>query len=567
MTRGITRGATRGISRCRAVLLIAIATLAALTLAGCDGNSEASGPTEPAVRSVTTDPAGALPATPGRAAVALDIRDPDEAEDLGRRLVAAGFALDAGAPNRVRDAPAETDDQAREFRLASYAYVVHPRAPLLDLTPQAAASVVALEAGAGLGGPLIVVRDDPARFDQAARSTGRLVEVGTPDAVIEAVLADPTSIGRIPLDALEPRVRALTIGGVDPYWAPSERVPGVSRWVSGPDTAAVAEALGWPVETASDPALLLATGELIPARCVSDRVAGVEGGYGATYDGTRDLLRAADLAISHWEPAVVEGAPTPCTPTFNLSTSPEAARAAAEAGVDVALAVGNHMGDCWPGCGYEAAVLETVGHIREAGIEVAGAGADLDEARAPVVREAGGVTFAILAYDDIAFQHYGATEGTAGTAHAELADLAADVRAAAARADHVVVGFSWGIEYTAEPTARQRDLAHAAIDAGASLVVGNHPHWVQATEWYGDGFIAYGLGNFVFDQDWSVETTQGAILEAGFTRDRLLGVRLRPTAVRQQYAVELLDPAGAEGSSILHRIWDASDAIAAGAAD
>jgi len=71
----------------------------------------------------------------------------------------------------------------------------------------------------------------------------------------------------------------------------------------------------------------------------------------------------------------------------------------------------------------------------------------------------------------------------------------------------------------------------------------------------------------VFDQDWSVETTQGAILEAGFTRDRLLGVRLRPTAVRQQYAVELLDPAGAEGSSILHRIWDASDAIAAGAAD
>ncbi|MCA9848292.1 MAG: CapA family protein, partial [Dehalococcoidia bacterium] len=196
------------------------------------------------------------------------------------------------------------------------------------------------------------------------------------------------------------------------------------------------------------------------------------------------------------------------------------------------------------------------------GLDVAGAGEDLATARTPVIREVDGVTFAILAYDDIAFQHYGATEDTAGTAHADFEGLAQDVRAAAELADHVVVGFSWGVEYTSVPTDRQREFAHTAIDAGASLVIGNHPHWVQATEWYGDGFIAYGLGNFVFDQDWSVETTQGAILEVGFTRDRILGVRIRPTAVRQQYAVELLDPAGAEGSSILQRIWDASDVVA-----
>ena len=58
-----------------------------------------------------------------------------------------------------------------------------------------------------------------------------------------------------------------------------------------------------------------------------------------------------------------------------------------------------------------------------------------------------------------------------------------------------------------------RSLAHQAIDAGATLVVGSHPHWVQATEWYKGMPILYSLGNFVFDQDWSIETKQGMFTE------------------------------------------------------
>ena len=540
------------------VFALPVVALSVLVLGACTGGGEA--PTAATSATGATARIAAAAVTPTPRAVALDLRDVGEAEALGRTLLAAGFVVDADAPTRVSEQPTTEDDV--EVRLGSYAYVVSPRAPLFDLTAADAARVQALEEGAGLGGPLVVVRrDPPGWFDDRARTSGRLVEVDTPDEVMDAVLADPSAIGRIPSERLEPRVRALTVVGADPYGTPWDRGVGWSRWVSGPDADAVIEALGWRREPPEDPVLFLATGELIPARCVSDRVAAVEGGYGASYDGTRGLITHADLAVSNWEPAVVEGDPTPCTPTFNLSTSPQAAQAAADAGVDVALAVGNHMGDCWPGCGYQQAVLETVQHLRDAGLDVAGAGADLATARTPVIREVDGVTFAILAYDDIAFQHYGATEDTAGTAHADFEELADDVRAAAKQADHVVVGFSWGIEYTSVPTERQQQFAHTAIDAGASLVVGNHPHWAQAIEWYGGGFIAYGLGNFVFDQDWSVETTQGAILEVGFTRDRILGVRIRPTAVRQQYAVELLDPAGAEGSSILQRIWDASDVL------
>ncbi|MGD0578584.1 MAG: CapA family protein, partial [Bryobacteraceae bacterium] len=81
-----------------------------------------------------------------------------------------------------------------------------------------------------------------------------------------------------------------------------------------------------------------------------------------------------------------------------------------------------------------------------------------------------------------------------------------------ARADFVVVTLHAGNEYTHKPNQAQIAFAHAAVDAGADLVVGAHSHWVQAFDSYKGKPVFYGLGNFVFDQDWSRETTQGLAL-------------------------------------------------------
>jgi hypothetical protein len=517
-------------------------------------------PTEVRLAAIATTTPAVLATAPPAREVAIEVRGDEYPAELARQLEAVGYVVSADAPTRITEQKTGAPDEL-EVRITSYTYVVHPRAPLYDLTIPQAVAIQALEDGAGLGGPIVAVRGDPPWFTDQDGRDERLIEVDAPDEVLDIVASDITAIGIVPAESLDLRVRALTTPGVDPYGTSWDRNVGHVLWVVGPDAEQVARDLGWPTEPREDPVRFVATGELIPARCVSDRVATIEGGYGTSYDGTRDLLQYADLAMSHWEPAVIEGVPTPCTPTFNLSTRPEAAQAAADAGIDVALAIGNHMGDCWPGCGYQAAVLETVSHLEAAGLVTVGAGEDLEVAREPAIVERDGVTFAFLGYDDIAYQHYGATETTAGTAHADIEGVKADVRAAAEQADHVIVGFSWGVEYVTQPSERQRDLARAAVDAGASLIVGNHPHWVQATEWIGDAFVVYSLGNFVFDQDWSVETSQGAILEVGFTRDRILGVRIRPTAVRQQHLVELLDPTEGEGAAILDRIWTATDAL------
>ena len=129
---------------------------------------------------------------------------------------------------------------------------------------------------------------------------------------------------------------------------------------------------------------------------------------------------------------------------------------------------------------------------------------------------------------------------------------------------HVVVGANRGVEYVSNPVLYQRDLGGIAMQAGAGLLVGNHPHWVQAVEHFVDALNAYSFGNFIFDQAWSVHTMQGKLMELGFTSKCLPGYRIRPVAIRRHsgelrwiYRPEFVDPAS-EGRPILNRIWSAT---------
>lgn len=79
--------------------------------------------------------------------------------------------------------------------------------------------------------------------------------------------------------------------------------------------------------------------------------------------------------------------------------------------------------------------------------------------------------------------------------------------------DFIVVTMHAGIEYTRQPAKPQVDFAHAAIDYGADIVIGAHPHWVQTIERYNGKYIFYSLGNFIFDQEWSRETKEGLVLK------------------------------------------------------
>lgn len=109
--------------------------------------------------------------------------------------------------------------------------------------------------------------------------------------------------------------------------------------------------------------------------------------------------------------------------------------------------------------------------------------------------------------------------------------IKADVLEATNKSDLVIVSFHWGDEYTNVPNYHQINLAHAAIDAGADLIIGHHPHWIQTAEFYKDKLILYSLGNFVFDQMWSQETREGLGAKLIFDERRLIKVELMPVLI------------------------------------
>ena len=121
-----------------------------------------------------------------------------------------------------------------------------------------------------------------------------------------------------------------------------------------------------------------------------------------------------------------------------------------------------------------------------------------------------------LEYTNKGLALWEATDSSPGIAWMDenrIAELKEDISNAKPSADILVVSFHFGEEYQKEPSEEQILLSRAAIDAGASIVIGHHPHVIQKIEEYEEGWIAYSLGNFLFDQYFSKETMEGMLLK------------------------------------------------------
>jgi poly-gamma-glutamate synthesis protein (capsule biosynthesis protein) len=119
--------------------------------------------------------------------------------------------------------------------------------------------------------------------------------------------------------------------------------------------------------------------------------------------------------------------------------------------------------------------------------------------------------------------------------------------------------YHWGVEYTSVPTQEQIDLAHLTVDAGADLVLGNHPHWVQGTETYKNKFIVYGFGNFIFDQMWSQETREGVVGKFLFNSSGLKSVSFYPIIIEDYWQPRFANKE--EAAKILNGLKESSEEI------
>jgi poly-gamma-glutamate synthesis protein (capsule biosynthesis protein) len=179
----------------------------------------------------------------------------------------------------------------------------------------------------------------------------------------------------------------------------------------------------------------------------------------------------------------------------------------------------------------EAGLMHTLTQLRTNGIQVAGAGASLEQAWRGQVLEVKGYRIGFLAAS-YASTNYESNEPNRYVARIEQLDrLRSSLHALKSRAAYIVVSMHAGEEYTGEPSAAQVRFAQAAIDAGANLVVGSHPHWLQPFERYKQGLIFYSLGNFIFDQNSSPATREGAAVRLVLAAGRLVEAQVIPIEI------------------------------------
>ena len=272
---------------------------------------------------------------------------------------------------------------------------------------------------------------------------------------------------------------------------------------------------------------LLFTGQIVPGRCVQT---GVEtmGNADYIYDNIRDLISGADYAIGTLNGSLSNSSPkTGCIRTFILVGSPEHADAMRRAGFDAMSVATNHIKNCvLSNCGQRT-FWDTIENLKRVGIAPVGAGRNLAEAMQPVVFTVQGVRFAVISLGEIEPMAF-ASQEKPGIAVLNEDNLRAAIATARQVGDVVIVMPHWGPEYSATPNWNQRKYAKIAVEAGADLVVGNHPHTVQAIQMINEVPVFYGLGNFVFDQSWSLKVSGSVILQVTFEGSHYKGYTLTP---------------------------------------
>ncbi len=250
---------------------------------------------------------------------------------------------------------------------------------------------------------------------------------------------------------------------------------------------------------------LTAVGDIMLDRALGNAIAG--GSIDYPFALLSEQLAWADITVGNMESALGDRG-QPAAKSYTFQAPPAAAGSLARAGFDVISLANNHAMDF----GSEA-LIQAINLLQQQEIAPIGAGQDVEAAHSGFTALINGLTISFLGYVNVPVEVTGfdtkswtATESQPGLAWAEPALIMADVAESIAQSDLTIVVLHSGYEYIDVPSPDQQAAARAAIDAGADLVIGHHAHILQGVEYYKDGVIVYGLGNFAFEIDGDPST-------------------------------------------------------------
>jgi poly-gamma-glutamate capsule biosynthesis protein CapA/YwtB (metallophosphatase superfamily) len=265
---------------------------------------------------------------------------------------------------------------------------------------------------------------------------------------------------------------------------------------------------------------LITTGDVIPARSVNWKMTHYND-FTYPFAKTADFLKTADLTLINLEAPLVPNCPI-TNEGMIFCGSLRFVEGLNFAGVDVANLANNHAGN-W---GQEG-LTQTVDLLTKNGILTTGFDNQL------TTKTVKGLKIGFLGFNLLDLPRRSPDlVGTEAGQPDKPDQLIESVRQAKTQVDFLVVSCHWGAEYQRLPAPETVGLAHQMIEAGADLIVGNHPHWFQPIEIYKDKFIIYAHGNFIFDQEWSQETKTGFITKISIYQRKIIDVQILPVFIK-----------------------------------
>ena len=249
------------------------------------------------------------------------------------------------------------------------------------------------------------------------------------------------------------------------------------------------------------------------------------------YEGVSQIFNEDDITIANLEcPLTLTGGGAMKEKRFVFKATPDNADVLKKAGFDVFMLANNHTMD-YLGRG----LIDTVDALDSSGIYHAGAGKSKSEIE-PCFINKNGVCIGVLSYSSLPPEGFMYDENSATIAYARagfLDDMQSEIAKASEKCDFLIVYFHWGTEYRHDVNDSQVEIAHAAVDSGASAVIGTHPHVLQGRETYEGVPIYYSIGNFVFDKQIPEGTDVALIVQLTINKDGIVAVEELPVVIRK----------------------------------
>ncbi|HYI25078.1 MAG TPA: CapA family protein [Thermomicrobiales bacterium] len=393
------------------------------------------------------------------------------------------------------------------------------------------------ELGLGASLPVTVLVVDP-HFPEGVTPAETLPDYA---ALVAALDRTPGGVAMLPLELVDARVQVLDLDGVSPLLATG---------------------------TADAPIVRVGVaGDIIFGRQGGNRQRDYESPTLPVHQ-VKDFMATFDLTVANFECFVSETLDLPeltQTNPLDFVTRPDSLEGMVMAGIDTVTMANNHA--VYPF--GEAAMNDTIGFLDAVGIPAWGVGANIEEARAPWTTEINGISIAFYGIDAVtANVDYpgswalpgnpsGATSTSGGTNPLVMDDVLADIEALAGQYDVVIPYMHAGEQYLWTPREWLVTVCRQFVDAGATAVLTSHPHATMGMEIYQGKPIFYSIGNFIYDQMFSLETREGYFLDLTFRGKEVIGFRIHPTEVVDFVQPRFLSPRETVGFN--DRFWRSID--------